>query len=520
MSDLLSNARLARQTSRGLDSVLIVTGDYLDAKLWDTILNDKKATEDGPKYWVEKGKKGNFLGALQAYSAVRGDHRNEAEIDQIHMLFGSGTRLSPFTQSLRNVKAAFPLPDGDRGPNGITIGEAAIRSAAPLINCLQAAGFSGVAFTWGDEVLIPSKPLTVNPEIVSSADVVRFGWQKEPDKELASQKEWLQVDVETDLVVRDISRQPFDRLTNLLEDNAGREMATFVNLGSFAASHEFLSVACEAFGPRINDESSAANWDPYFWQAIQCPSQDAWDELIRYEESTGLQGLRTLLDSIPDFFEIAQRFRKAFERRVGRPMRISVFNFGEPYWIDAGNHIALSSAFTDLFSDSHTGAAIRAFLGLPDSLATGESFITQSSLPEVCKIVNSVVIGATITGEQSSIEGAIVLGSNIGHVVANRGASIVWCHVEDLRVDGPNGIAFRLDGREHVVLGHESATTLLLPDRTVDLKYSRTLGNIDRSAFERRLLDNPVSYSEAASLVRSVDPIELHHSWMTRLGMA
>ena len=26
-------------------------------------------------------------------------------------------------------------------------------------------------------------------------NVVRFGWRKEPDKELASQKEWLQVDM-------------------------------------------------------------------------------------------------------------------------------------------------------------------------------------------------------------------------------------------------------------------------------------------------------------------------------------
>ena len=71
-------------------------------------------------------------------------------------------------------------------------------------------------------------------------------------------------------------------------------MATFVNLGSFAATHEFLSVACEAFGKRVDDASSAANWDPYFWQALQCPSRDSWDELIRYEQNAGLQGLQTL----------------------------------------------------------------------------------------------------------------------------------------------------------------------------------------------------------------------------------
>jgi len=171
MSDLLRNARLARPSTNALDRVLIVTGDYLDAKLWDAILHQN--TADGPKYWVEKGKKGNLLGALQAYSAVRDNHRGDnSPINQIVMLFGSGTRLSPFTQSLRNVKSAFPLPDGSRGSSGLTIGEAAIRSATPLINCLRQAGFHGIVLSWGDEVLIPSKPLIANPDTVSSADVI------------------------------------------------------------------------------------------------------------------------------------------------------------------------------------------------------------------------------------------------------------------------------------------------------------------------------------------------------------
>jgi hypothetical protein len=349
--------------------------------------------------------------------------------------------------------------------------------------------------------------------------VVRFGWRKDPDKDLATQKEWLQVDMTTGAVVRDISRQPFDQLAHVLQSTSGSQMATFVNLGSLAATHEFLSVACDAFGKRIVDESSVANWDPYFWQALQCPSRRSWDELVRYEQRAGLAGLQALLDNIPDFFEIVHHFRMEFERRVGRPLRVSVLDFGQPYWIDVGNHAALSNAFSDLFSASQSGTAIRAFLGLPDSLATGASFIADSSLPEHCKVDNSIVIGTTITDEESTICGAIVLGSNIGRVVADRGASVVWCRVEDLRVDGPSGIGFRLDGHKHVVRGDESATTLLLSERVVDLRYAHRLGNIDRRIFETRLLDNPVSFSEAASLVRSVDPVELHRSWTAKLAM-
>ena len=178
----------------------------------------------------------------------------------------------------------------------------------------------------------------------------------------------------------------------------------------------------------------------------------------------------------------------------------------------------LSRAFTDLFSASQSGAAIRAFLGLPDSISAGANFIVDSSLPIDHKVENSIVIGSTITGNGSSIEGAVVLGSNIGRVIADHGAAIIWCRVDDLRVDGPNGIAFRLDGAQHAVLGDESATTLWLGERILNLKYSRRIGNIDPRIFEKRLSGNPVSFSEAASLVKSVDPIELHRSWLARLA--
>ncbi|HEY2551098.1 MAG TPA: hypothetical protein VGI64_11025 [Streptosporangiaceae bacterium] len=514
MSDLLTNARLARGSERDLRRVLIVTGDQLEARYWDATLA-APGSGGGPRYWVERGRKGNLLGALQAYSAVRGEG---TAIDQILMFFGSGTRLSPFTQALRNVKAAFPLPDGERGRDGLTIGEAAIRSATPLIDCLRSAGFAGVTVSWGDEVLIPSRQLRADPAKVAGADVVRFGWRRQPEPHLAAQKEWLQVDTESDAVLRDVSRQPMDRLISALRDTSGRPLATFVNLGSFAATHEFLSLACDAFGDRVGDRTSAANWDPYFWQALQSPSRQAWDERIASEQQAGLTGLQGLLASVPDFYESVQRFRQAFERQAGRPMRVSVFDFGEPYWIDVGNHVALSGAFTDIFAAGESGSAIRAFLGLPDSLASGASFIAGSYLPGDCKVSNSAVIGTRVTGSGSSINGAVVLGSNVGHLVAEPGASVTWCRVDDLRVDGPSGIAFRLAGERHRVLGDESAATVLLGERTVQLRYSRALGSIDRKTFERRLPANPVSFAEAASLVQSVDPIELHRSWAARLS--
>lgn len=516
MSDLVTNARLARLSTTDLDRVLIVTGDYLETTFWDAILNEKNSP-DGPNYWVEKGKKGNLLGTLQAYTTRRESHAS-APIQQILMFFGSGTRLSPFTQSLRNIKAAFPLPDGDRGSNGLTIGEAAIRAAAPLNDCLRDAGFAGIVLTWGDQVLIPSMPLRTDRDEFSRADVVRFGWKKEPDATLATQKEWLQVDARNGAVVRDISRQPLDQLNDALRTGAPPNSCTFVNLGSFAASNEFFSHVADAFGERVHDQSSAANWDPYFWAALQTSSLDAWNELVRSERQAGLSGLHALLESIPDFYAIVQTFKANFERHVGRPIFVAVLDFGEPYWIDVGNHHALSSALADMFSSSEHGSAIREFLGLPESLSTGASFVANSSLPPDCVVDNSIVIGTAVTGQASSIRGSVVLGSRIGRLVADRGTSAIWCHADDLRISGPHGFAFRLDSPHEVVNGDESATTLLLPDRVLNLKYSRNFGSINQQAFESRLGDNPVSFAEAASLVRSIDPVDLHRTWAARLA--
>lgn len=523
MSDLVTNARLARLSTTAIDRILIVTGDYLETTFWDAILNEKNSP-DGPNYWVEKGKKGNLLGTLQAYSALRGEPHSAGQggqgspIEQILMFFGSGTRLSPFTQSLRNIKAAFPLPDGDRGSNGLTIGEAAIRAAAPLNDCLRDAGFAGIVLTWGDQVLIPSMPLRAGRDAFAAADVVRFGWRKEPDATLATQKEWLQVDAQTGAVVRDISRQPLDQLNDALRKDAPPNSCTFVNLGSFAATEEFFSYAADAFGDRVDDPSSTANWDPYFWAALQASSLDAWNELLRSERQAGLSGLQTLLEGIPDFYSITQTFKTNFERRVGRPIHIAVLDFGEPYWIDVGNHHALSSALADMFSSSEHGSAIREFLGLPESLSSGASFVANSILPPDCVVENSIVIGTAITGQASSIRGSVVLGSRIGRLVADRGTSAVWCRADDLRLNGPHGFAFRLDSPSEIVNGDESATTLLLPDRVLNLKYSRNLGSIDRRAFESRLGDNPVSFAEAASLVGSMDPVDLHRTWAARLA--
>lgn len=510
---LIANALSARQAATRLERVAVVVGDSLDVQLWTTILEENHQDRI-PRFWVEQGRKGNLLGTLQAYAGLSPGAGQPSPVDQIVMFFGSGTRLSPFTQALRNVKAAFPLPDGERGASGITIGEAAIRSGSPWIDLFRDAGFSGVLVTWGDEVLIPSTPFAAHRGPVSNADVVRFGWATEPTVALATQKEWFVADARTNVVLRDLPRQPLPALVHSLRDVSGSDpIRTFVNLGSFAATHDFLSVACEAFGERLFDDGSSANWDPYFWRALQCSSADEWASLLETERAAGLSGCQSLIESVPDFFQIILELRENFERRAGRPPRVVVADFGEPYWIDIGNHAALGSALSSIFVPGRAGEVIRAFLGLPESLSSGGSFVVDSTVPLGCVVENSIVVGSQIGSLESSIRGSVVLGARIGLLSAASGAAVISCRLSELRIEGPNAVAFRLKAEREVICPNASATTIYDGEEWMVLRYEASLGPIDRGFFEKSVLSNPVSYAEAAKRVAAVDPSELHRWW-------
>lgn len=402
----------------------------------------------------------------------------------------------------------------------MTVGEAAIRSSRPWIDCLRRGGFKGIVVRWGDEILIPSTDLDVSPSQFAKVDAVRFGWRADPTEHLASQKEWFIAERDGGRVVSDISRQSLSSLNRRLDDARRRDIATetYVNLGSFAASHDFLAAACDAFGSHMADDVSAANWDPYFWQALQCDSPGSWQAHLHLEEAEGRSGARDLIRRIPDFFDLVLRFRKDFERRTGRQPIVSVLDFGETYWIDVGNHAALSNAMADIFAPTEHGSAIRAFLGLPESLAAGANLVLDSQVDAGCNISSSIIIGSEISDAGSSIEGAIVLGSKLGRLVTSGPAAIIWSRAGDLRFDGPNSIAFRVDASRCRVGDGESVATLLLDGGPAELRYNLSIGAIDSDIFNKPILDNMYSFAEAAMLMARIDPRELHRSWRKRIG--
>jgi hypothetical protein len=521
-SQQYANAILAREDQAAATRALIVAGDERQAELWRSRLGRPRPASDAfPHVVVERGRKGNLLGTLQAYQRVFVAPPTADDpplVEQIVMLVGSGTRLSPFTQALGNIKAAFPVPDAEAPPDGLAIGEAAIRSSSPLVSTLHTGGFAGLVVRWGDEVLIPSSSLAVLSGQFADMDVVRFGWATRPTDLLATQKEWLLVARQSGLVMRDIPRQSLESLEGELHGARDHATDLYVNLGSFAASHRFLRAACQAFGPRIDDETTAANWDPYFWIALQCPDRAAWLAIRQREATDGRVGLRDLESGFPQFFDTVQALKGLLRRDLGRDVRVGVLDFGQPYWLDAGNHVALRNAFSSIFEPGQEGGALRAFLGLPDSLAEGESFILDSHIAAGARVRNSVVIGSHILSPDSDLDGAIVMGSRLGRLRVTRGGAAISCVADDLQVDGPHGMAFRLNcsGKVH---GSEGVATLATGTQSFVMRYDESLGAINTDEFSEVVLGNPMSFSAASKLMSTVDPTWLDEYWRSlRVG--
>src|SRR5688572_22423398 len=100
------NAELAREAVDAAHRAVVVTGDEASRAFWADTLGARSDDVGSPDGGViaEHGRKGNFLGALQAYDRLQqdtGSGRTPPKMDQLVMFVGSGTRLSPLTQSLR-----------------------------------------------------------------------------------------------------------------------------------------------------------------------------------------------------------------------------------------------------------------------------------------------------------------------------------------------------------------------------------------------------------------------------------
>lgn len=490
----------------------MVTGDDSSLRYWTAALGQVSHGARGARTGAviaERGRKGNFLGALQAYERVRQREFSDdgaAAFDQMVMLVGSGTRLSPVTQSLRNMKAALILPSITPDGSALTVGEAAIRSSAPWVRVLQDGGFAGLVIRWGDEIIVPSSALLADPGQYSDVDVVRFGYKAMPNELLANQKEWLICDA-AGVVRAELPRQSLVQLAGRLP-RSGDALDVHVNMGSFAASHKLLDALVDAFFDQIAESNGTANWDPYLWMALHSDNQDEWEEECCVDAGARPRDFASLLANVPDFWSRAQRARARLESHTGRPFTAKVLDFGEPYWFDAGNHSSLRAGINDIFNAGDDGDTVRALLGLPQGLAMGESVVAGSRIAPGVTVRNSVIIGSYVAEPESSLEKAIVVNSRVGRVQVRPGGVVLESDCDYLDVDGPSGFAFRLSGTASVACDEIAAEVGLAPS-TTRLSYFDPSRIVDDGLFTEKLGRNALSFEEAAIVADRVDPLEM-----------
>jgi len=494
----VTNALDAAAAADAVTRSAIVTGGGDSTDVWRRVLGQTLTDGESVRVLQEHGRKGNFLGALQACDRLRGEDGALRAIEQLVMFVGAGSRLSPVTQALHNMKAALRLPSGHEGSGTLTVGEAAVRSSAPWIRALRAGGFDGIVIRWGDEIMIPSTDLTARAGEFADVDAVRFGYYARPTELLASQKEWLLTDERGD-VYAELPRQPLERLLGHVSRYRSVK-ALHVNLGSFAISYDLLDALGQAFGDLIGPDDVAANWDPYVWMALHSSTRIEWEADCRGGRSEVPRDFAELVEAIPDFWRRVQSAKSALAERTGRAFASRVFDFGDPYWFDAGNHAALRGGLGDVFGSGRDGETLRAFLGLPEGLSRGASLIRDSRIEPGAEIRNSIVIDSTVSHAESFAERSIVLSSELGRLRADPGSVVIECACPMLEVDGPEGFAIRLDSSAHV-RGDEVTAGLRTPDGPLRLSHFGPSVIVDGERYESRLWANPISFKAASDLV-------------------
>lgn len=510
----------------GPSLVTIVTGSQADKNFWQNYLEKIKPysfRSDGNTTVLavhEKTRKGNFIGTLNAWDEtcrhIAGLGVALPEVSLMSMVFGQGTRLSPFTQALGNRKPAFPIPLKFASLDTFMCAADLSNIYANLwIEHLNRTGFRGVVVKWGDEAIIPSRLWSDEQVDFSSIDAVRFVWQTDITPSLATEKEWVIYNRETGLMVHQLTRQDADLLQKRVDGMGSRANTLAVNLGSLAVRYELLDLASKIFEQDVADPQKWVDWDPYVWIALCCQTEADWVEERAYELQIGKTGIQQLETRYPDFYAKIFRLRQSYEDQVGRPLAIKALDFGDAFWADIGLHQSLRKNLQVLTSDSETGLVSRDLYQIPQERDRNNNIILNSTVADSSQIHNSIILNSVIQGS-AKINNGVIYGSCLRGISMPQGGAVIQCVVEDMRFEGPNAIAFQSAGKKIILREGDRHTTLLLPGRQEHLVSNEAITDYKGENYSRPILGNKISFEEASSLVEQYRYDEAEAVW-TRL---
>jgi len=518
--NLKQNRHLVRSNA-GPSYVVIVSGTEADREYWEkrfALTKSEIFRSDNSTRVLsvhESIPKGNCLGTLNAWQTLDATLREVGEghpndVILVSMMFGKGTRLSPFTQALGNCKPRFPTPYKSSSNNlYLSIGELSNLYSNLLISHLRKSGFWGLVVKWGDEVVIPGTRWDEKVCDYSDADAIRFVWFIEkPTDELAREKDWVLADPYTDSMTFQLARQK--NIATLLErvesKQVSQESRLGVNLGSLAISYDFLSIMLDVFSEDLFDPCRSIDWDPYVWVALACENQREWQEEVEYESKLGNSNLVELESQYPDFFDKITRAKDLIEKRKGSPLSVKVLDFGSVFWNDFGQHIALRRNLGVLTDDTDRGSLTRDLFGLPQEQDQRGNIIINSEIHPEAQIRNSLIIDSVITAADTVIDRGIIVKSDHDIVRMPYGGIALFCTARELTFNGPNAIAFHSIAPTISLPEGGRHSTLVSPNGDYQLFSNEAITDYKGDNYFNPVLDNVISFVEASALVDGVNP--------------
>jgi hypothetical protein len=513
-----------RQDNIGPTVVSIVSGSPADQAYWQDRLEQTRQDvfrTDGMTMVLsslEKTRKGNFLGSINAWQALQNALKGQAlpSVALINMVFGLGKRLSPFTQALTNRKPAFPTPlRASSGEIYLSTVDAASMAATLWLNHLQSQGFRGIVVKWGDEAVIPGKIWQADAGEYSDVDGIRFVWQTEPTEDLAREKEWVEFDAHSSEMTYQLTRQELDGLRmRLSERGTGRLVG--VNLGSLAISYRLMEVAEAVFHADVLDEGKWVDWDPYTWIAFACRNEADWRAEAAFEERIGKTGIRELEKRLPDFYTKVHQVKEMFQERYGRLPLIKVLDFGQPYWMDWGLHLSLRRSLESLTEESDLGRTTRELFQLPDERDKNGNIILRSSIVAGADIHDSLLVDTVITERETVIHGGVVVAGRHRRLEMPYGGCALFCAADLMKFRGPHAIAFKSIGDEFLLDEGDRTTCLYFTDLGVEMRTNEKLLNYEGENYTQPIFGNPFSFDEATRRMFLEDTRLVEKRWKDR----
>lgn len=508
------------ENNRGPNLVIVVSGSKRDSDYWNEHYKNMRHDifrTDGETHVIsvsEATKKGNFLGMLNAWDqtkhAIDKQNLTLPDVGLMSMVVGSGTRLSPFTQTMGNRKPALLTPaKASNGHDYFNAADISNLYTNSWIQHFRECGFRGLVMKWGDEALIPGTIWNTTSIDYSRADAIRLVWLTEITDTLAREKEWIEIDESSGLMTFQYSRQDAMLLRERFSRLANSGKTAGVNLGSFAISYRFLDIALEIFKEDVLDSNKWITWDPYVWIALSCQDKRTWEEELEIESQTGLTGIKDLQKMIPDFFDKVSKLRERLESENQYDFSVPTIDFGNLLFVDLGLHGSLRSNLNAMLTDSSAGEAIRKIFKLPTERDKNGNTVIGSRIPEEANIRNSLIIDSVITDTNTEINQGIVVGGQHKRVTMIKGGIALFCAVDYLEIQGADSIAYRSIGKDIVVPPGGRHTTLLMPDGSEHMVTNETITDYKEENYTTPILGNTFSFSEAANIMANVEPQDL-----------